>query len=291
MQDSHRRRPSQPNRPPQGIVATCPTATAIPTSQQGDQRKGPFGHARTRADYQSHCHEQKITTTIDATAVDRQAGYTFTRSPDIPPSGAFGDTLTRRLIRRKRIYNFLCSMLILHQLLCVLITLRGIFMHFFGTNLLTRYHSASASSCFLLFLCFRKVTQEIFSELDETKPKVPIFLTRDGVQSRDGGGPGGRHTIGWRRPPHGRATRWCGPMVHPLTSPFRIYNPSDVKTLNQSASLHKKFCSAATIEDKVWGIEVSVPAPCRDGELPPEPSLSTPLPSPSSLLSPMMRRE
>jgi hypothetical protein len=28
---------------------------------------------------------------------------------------------------------------------------------------------------FLLFLCFRKVTQEIFSELDETKPEVPIF--------------------------------------------------------------------------------------------------------------------
>jgi hypothetical protein len=28
---------------------------------------------------------------------------------------------------------------------------------------------------FLLFLCFRKVTQEIFSELDETKAKPPIF--------------------------------------------------------------------------------------------------------------------
>jgi hypothetical protein len=27
--------------------------------------------------------------------------------------------------------------------------------------------------CFLLFLCFRKVTQEIFSELDETKAKHP----------------------------------------------------------------------------------------------------------------------
>jgi hypothetical protein len=25
--------------------------------------------------------------------------------------------------------------------------------------------------CFLLFLCFRKVTQEIFSELDETKSR------------------------------------------------------------------------------------------------------------------------
>jgi hypothetical protein len=28
---------------------------------------------------------------------------------------------------------------------------------------------------FLLFLCFRKVTQEIFSELDETKAEPPIF--------------------------------------------------------------------------------------------------------------------
>jgi hypothetical protein len=28
-------------------------------------------------------------------------------------------------------------------------------------------------SCFLLFLCFRKVTQEIFSELDETKVEHP----------------------------------------------------------------------------------------------------------------------
>ena len=29
--------------------------------------------------------------------------------------------------------------------------------------------------CFLLFLCFRKVTQEIFSELDNSKAEVPIF--------------------------------------------------------------------------------------------------------------------
>jgi hypothetical protein len=27
--------------------------------------------------------------------------------------------------------------------------------------------------CFLLFLCFRKVTQEIFSDLDETKAEHP----------------------------------------------------------------------------------------------------------------------
>jgi hypothetical protein len=43
---------------------------------------------------------------------------------------------------------------------------------FSGTNLLTRCHSVS-SLIFLLFLCFRKVTQEIFSELDETKAEHP----------------------------------------------------------------------------------------------------------------------
>jgi hypothetical protein len=66
--------------------------------------------------------------------------------------------------------------LFMHYLLCILFTLRGIFIAFSGTNLLTRCHSASSS--FLLFLCFRKVTQEIFSELDETKAKVPNYLTQ-----------------------------------------------------------------------------------------------------------------
>jgi hypothetical protein len=36
---------------------------------------------------------------------------------------------------------------------------------------------------FLLFFYFRKATQEIFSELDETKAEVPIFPMRDEVQS------------------------------------------------------------------------------------------------------------
>jgi hypothetical protein len=47
------------------------------------------------------------------------------------------------------------------------------FYAFSGTNLLTRCHSAS--SLFLLFLCFGKATQEIFLELDETKAKPSIF--------------------------------------------------------------------------------------------------------------------
>jgi hypothetical protein len=47
------------------------------------------------------------------------------------------------------------------------------FYAFSRTNLLTRCHSAS--SLFSVVLCFRKATQEIFLELDETKAKVPIF--------------------------------------------------------------------------------------------------------------------
>jgi hypothetical protein len=56
--------------------------------------------------------------------------------------------------------------------LCFVYTLWH-FYAFSGTNLLTRCHSAS--SYFLLFLYFRKVIHEIFSELDETKAEVPIF--------------------------------------------------------------------------------------------------------------------
>jgi hypothetical protein len=36
----------------------------------------------------------------------------------------------------------------------------------------------------------------------------------------------------------------------------------------------KEFYSSAAATDKFWGTEVSVPAPCRAGEVPPEPSLS-----------------
>jgi hypothetical protein len=162
------------------------------------------------------------------------------------------------------------------------------FYAFSGTNLFTRCHSAS--SCFLLFLCFRKVTQEIFSELDETKLEVPIFpdMTRSPKGRRRRARRQAHHRVA---PPFGRGTRWCGPLVHPLTLPFHLYNPSDAKTLNQSAFSQIKFCSAAAIADEVQGIEVSVLAPFRDGELPMEPSPSNPPPSPSTLLSPMMRRE
>jgi hypothetical protein len=63
------------------------------------------------------------------------------------------------------------------------------FYAFYGTNLLTRCYSAS--SRFLLFLYFKKVTQEIFLELDETKAKPPIFpdmKTESKAETKEGQG-------------------------------------------------------------------------------------------------------
>src|SRR3954449_275764 len=54
------------------------------------------------------------------------------------------------------------------------------YLAFSGTNLLTRCHSIS--SCFLQFLYFRKVLQEIFSELHGTKTQYLIIPLRSHSQ-------------------------------------------------------------------------------------------------------------
>jgi hypothetical protein len=99
-------------------------------------------------------------------------------------------------------------------------------------------------SCFLLFLCFRKVTQEIFSELDETKAEVPIFsdMRRSPKQRRRGPRGQPHHRVARATP--GRATRWCGPLVHPLTSPFRLYILLDEKSLRAQTLFPKTYCKS-----------------------------------------------
>ena len=172
----------------------------------------------------------------------------------------------------------------------VLSMLRCTFYAFSGTNILTRCHSAI--SCFLLFLYFRKVVQEIFSEWDETKAKVAIFSdpkTESKAETEEG--------AEVATPPLGAAWPWPAPRhgvgpsgAHrPRPSAYKL--PPDAKTLEKSASIHEKFRRGRHRRNKFRGTEVSVPAPCRDGELPPEPSPSTRPSSPSPLLIPMMRRE
>jgi hypothetical protein len=75
-----------------------------------------------------------------------------------------------------------------------------------GTNLLTRCHSASF--LFSVVLCFRKATQEIFSELDETKTETPIFPGRRTRTEREPEG-GQRAGSPWGgAPPPGCAQGW-----------------------------------------------------------------------------------
>jgi hypothetical protein len=83
------------------------------------------------------------------------------------------------------------------------------FYAFSRTNLLTRYHSAS--SYFLLFLYFRKVVQKIFSELDGTKPEVPILLSRTrSPKKRQRRAPRQpHHAMGWVHPWSHLAMVWA----------------------------------------------------------------------------------
>jgi hypothetical protein len=57
-------------------------------------------------------------------------------------------------------------------------------------------------------------------------------------------------------------------------TPLRLYKASGWKTLGESANFQKEFRSSTVAADEFQGTEVSVPAPCRDGEVPLEPSSS-----------------
>jgi hypothetical protein len=56
--------------------------------------------------------------------------------------------------------------------------------------------------------------------------------------------------------------------------PLHLYKASGRKTLGKSAKFPEQFRSTAAVEAKFRGTEVSVLAPCRGREVPPEPSPS-----------------
>jgi hypothetical protein len=108
------------------------------------------------------------------------------------------------------------------------------FYAFFRTNLLTRRHSAS--SLFLLFLCFRKATQEIFSELDETKAEPPIFREHESESKAEteGGRTWSHPRVAWAKPwPRHQGVSPPGPL--PDAALPTIYSPrwENLKEPNQ----------------------------------------------------------
>src|SRR4051812_8026716 len=97
-------------------------------------------------------------------------------------------------------------MLVLHQLSYVFVYTLWHLYAFFGTNILTS--ATEPVFCFLLILCFRKTSKEIFSELDETKANLPIFQRwRRSPEERGRRTPGRPHLV-QARPGAGHPRVW-----------------------------------------------------------------------------------
>jgi hypothetical protein len=106
------------------------------------------------------------------------------------------------------------------------VTLHGIFIYF--PELTYKQDATVSVPCFLLFLCFRKATQEIFSELDETKAEPPIFTKapRRPKMRRRGARGQPHHGVAWPSPwPCHQVVRPPGPppdaALSPINSPRR----------------------------------------------------------------------
>ena len=102
--------------------------------------------------------------------------------------------------------------------------------------------------CFLLFLCFRKVTQEIFSELDNSKAEVPIFpdtSTESKAETEEG--------AEVATPPLGAgpplaAPAWCvGPLWPPSYSPSDLWKLPGKIRLQELVSSNSKNISCVSL--------------------------------------------
>jgi hypothetical protein len=93
------------------------------------------------------------------------------------------------------------------------------------------------------YFCVSEKLQRIYCRnWMKQKPKFQFFPRRDGVQSRDGGGPGAIHTMGWRDQPLDRATRWWGLLAHLLMPPFCLYILLGEENLNTRSICHETYC-------------------------------------------------
>jgi hypothetical protein len=114
--------------------------------------------------------------------------------------------------------------LFLHHLPCVSLHFMA-FYAIFGTNLLTRCHSAS--SLFSAIFVFKKCYIGNILGIGRNKFQNSYFSrTKDEDRKRAGGGPGASLTLGQRGPGPGRAPYVWGAPGSPLTMPLRLYKAS-----------------------------------------------------------------
>ena len=127
-----------------------------------------------------------------------------------------------------------------------------------------------SQSLFSAVFGFRNPSKEIFSESDDQRPASYFSTKLPEHPGRTGGGPQGTQMIGRRGPGPGRAALWCHRLVAPPRLPFRLFKASVAKTLLRRTTIRKTFQSRRHREAKIWGTGISIPAPCRSGEVPPE---------------------
>jgi hypothetical protein len=142
------------------------------------------------------------------------------------------------------------------------------FYAFFRTNLLTRCHSAS--SLFYAFLCFKKATQEIFSELEETKAKPFIFPEASrSPKMRQRGARGSAHPRGvWPTPgPRHHGVRPPGPPSDAALSP--INSPRWEKPKGRITFSSKHTASRHRRHREIGRIQELFPTPYRRPSPPP----------------------
>jgi hypothetical protein len=133
--------------------------------------------------------------------------------------------------------------------------------------------------CFLLFLCFQKVTQKIFSELDETEAEVPNYLTRRrGPKESRRGTRGQPHPMVARaraRPRHQGV--WL-PGPPPAIALLPIYSLHRENPKGPNSFLENILQAAAIINARSGGSRSSSRHPVGEGNHHRRPSLSPCLP-------------
>jgi hypothetical protein len=133
--------------------------------------------------------------------------------------------------------------------------------------------------CFLLFLCFRKVTQEIFSELDKTKAKVPFFPNTkwSPKQRRRGASRQAHHRVVRPAPGLHHQVVWP-PGPPPDTTLPPIYSPRRENPKHPINFLENILQAAAVIDTRSGGSRSSSRHPAREGNHHRRPSSSPCLP-------------
>jgi hypothetical protein len=125
--------------------------------------------------------------------------------------------------------------------------------------------------CFLLFLCFRKATQEIFLELDKTKAEPTIFpeASRSSKMRQRVARTWPHPRVVWPSPgPHHQGVRPPGPPPDTTLPP--IYSPRREKPKPPINFSRKPTASRRHHQCEIGRVQKLFLAPCRRGKSLPE---------------------